>query len=174
MILEKKLLSVKETAEYLKVTPQYICQVIHKGALNAERVGKQWVITPSDIKKYIEDNNVCIEPDDHPRKTDDLPEIVALSFFSGAMGLDIGMKKGGISAILTCEFNKYCRMTIETNEPEPALIGDINNYSTDEILEYAKIPKERKVDVIFGGARVKHLVQQEQDGHLMMNVEMYF
>lgn len=151
MNLDKDLLSVNEVARYLKVTPQYVRQIIDKGLLHAERVGKQWVITPADTKKYVEDNNVCIEPDDHPRRTDDLPEIVALSFFSGAMGLDIGMKKGGIPAILACEFNKYCRMTIETNEPDMALIGDINEYTTDEILQYAKIPKDRKVDVIFGG-----------------------
>ena len=67
------------------------------------------------------------------------------------MGLDIGMSNGGIHALLACEFNKYCRMTINQNEPDMALIGDINHYSAEEILEYAKIPHGRKVDVIFGG-----------------------
>jgi DNA (cytosine-5)-methyltransferase 1 len=32
-----------------------------------------------------------------------------------------------------------------------ALIGDINNYSSNEILKYAGIPQGRKIDVIFGG-----------------------
>ena len=42
-------------------------------------------------------------------------------------------------------------MTIEKNEPEMALIGDINYYEADEILRLAKVPQNRKVDVIFGG-----------------------
>lgn len=67
------------------------------------------------------------------------------------MGLDIGMKNGGIDALLACEFNKACRMTIAKNNPEIGLIGDITKFSADEILKMAKIPKGRKVDVIFGG-----------------------
>lgn len=83
--------------------------------------------------------------------SDDIPEIVALSFFSGAMGLDIGMKNGGIDALLACEFNKACRMTIAKNKPEIGLIGDITDFTAEEILKMAKIPEGRKVDVIFGG-----------------------
>ena len=74
-----------------------------------------------------------------------------MSFFSGAMGLDIGMKNGGIQALLACEFNKHCRTTIAKNDPNIALIGDINKYEAEDILKFAKIPEGRKVDVIFGG-----------------------
>ena len=104
-----------------------------------------------DLNEYIEKNDVVIEPDDHERLSDDIPEIVALSFFSGAMGLDIGMKNGGIDALLACEFNKACRMTIAKNKPEIGLIGDITDFTAEEILKMAKIPEGRKVDVIFGG-----------------------
>lgn len=90
-------------------------------------------------------------PADHERLSDEIPEIVALSFFSGAMGLDIGMEQGGIPALLACEFEKHCRMTIEKNKPEMALIGDINKYTTAEMLRFARIPKDRQIDVIFGG-----------------------
>lgn len=151
MDIKKDLLTVQEAAVFLKVTPQYVRRLISKGELQAKRVGKQWIMTPSDLRAYIEGNNVVIEPDDHERTTDTLPDIVALSFFSGAMGLDIGMRNGGIPALLACEFNKYCRMTIARNVPDIALIGDINKYSAEEILRFAKIPKDRKVDVIFGG-----------------------
>ena len=90
-------------------------------------------------------------PADHERLSDDIPEIVALSFFSGAMGLDIGMEQGGIKALLACEFEKHCRMTITENNPDIALIGDINKYTTAEMLQFAKIPEGRQIDVIFGG-----------------------
>lgn len=151
MDMAAELLTVGQVAERLKMTPQFVRQLINGGKLTASRVGKQWLILQDDLKRYIEAYNVSVEPDDHPRLTKELPEIVALSFFSGAMGLDIGMRNGGIKAILACENNKYCRMTIQKNEPEMALIGDINNYDADSILKMARIPEGRTVDVIFGG-----------------------
>lgn len=90
-------------------------------------------------------------PDDHERLSGSIPEIVALSFFSGAMGLDIGMKQGGIPAMLACERDRACRMTIAANEPDMALIGDINRYSAGDILRLARLPRGRGIDVIFGG-----------------------
>lgn len=151
MIDVKNLLTANEAAKKLKVTVQSVRLLIKNGQLNAERVGNQWLISVDDLNEYIEKYNVVIEPDDHERVSDDVPNIVALSFFSGAMGLDIGMKNGGIDAMLACEFNKACRMTIAKNNPEIGLIGDITKFSAEEILKMAKIPKGRKVDVIFGG-----------------------
>ena len=147
----RELLTAQEVANQLKVTPQYVRKMIKEEKLIATRIGSQWVIRPEDLCSYIRDNEVMIEPDDHERTSDELPEIVALSFFSGAMGLDIGMANGGIHALLACEFNKFCRMTIAQNEPQMALIGDINKYDPEEILRLAKVPEGRKVDVIFGG-----------------------
>lgn len=146
-----ELLSVQDVASQLKVTPQYVRKLISEEKLNGIRVGSRWVIAPDDLHSFIKNYDFIIEPDDHERRTNDIPEIVALSFFSGAMGLDIGMGCGGIHALLACEFNKYCRMTIEKNRPDMALIGDITKYSADEILRLAKVPKDREVDVIFGG-----------------------
>lgn len=145
------LLTASDIAGRLKVTPQYVRKLISEGKLPAARVGSQWVADPEDLDAYIRNYDVCIEPDDHERRSDELPDIVALSFFSGAMGLDIGMSRGGIHALLACEINKYCRMTIARNEPDMALIGDIRKYEPDEILRMAGIPESRKVDVIFGG-----------------------
>lgn len=145
------LMTIQEVATYLKVTPQYTRKLVKEEKLNATRLGSQWVVTKEDLEKYIKDYDVLIEPDDHTRRGEEIPDIVALSFFSGAMGLDIGMSNGGIDALLACEFNKYCRMTIEKNHPDMALIGDINKYEPEEILRFAGIPEGRKVDVIFGG-----------------------
>lgn len=114
-------------------------------------VGKQWIIQPDAVTQCIKDANVTVEPDDHALRSTEIPDIVALSFFSGAMGLDISMERGGIKAILACEVDKACRMTIDKNRQDRALIGDINKYSADKIREYARVPQGRKVDVIFGG-----------------------
>ena len=145
------MLSVRETATRLKVTDQHVRSLLRKGELKAEMVGKQWIIHEDALEQYVKAYDVLIEPDDHVRPASDVPDIVALSFFSGAMGLDIGMEQGGIKALLACEFDKACRLTIAKNKPEMALIGDINKYSPAEILSFAGIPKGRKVDVIFGG-----------------------
>ena len=151
MIDVNELLTVSDVAKEIKVTPQYVRKLISEEKLKAGRVGKQWLVSKEQLEQYIKDYDVIIEPDDHERIDDDVPEIVALSFFSGAMGLDIGMEQGGIKALLACEFNKYCRMTIQKNRPKMALIGDINKYTPEEIIRMAKIPEGRKVDVIFGG-----------------------
>jgi DNA (cytosine-5)-methyltransferase 1 len=145
------MLTVNDVAKQLKVTDQHIRSLLRKSELKAEMVGKQWIIHQDAVNEYIKECGVSIEPDDHPRISNETPDIIALSFFSGAMGLDIGMEKGGISAILACEFDKACRLTIDKNKPETALIGDINKYSSEEILTYAGVPKGRNVDVIFGG-----------------------
>lgn len=147
----KSLLTVHDVASHLKVTPQYVRKLISEDKLTATRIGKQWIVNPDDVEQYKKEYDILIEPDDHERLSYEIPEVIALSFFSGAMGLDIGMKNGGIHALLACEFNKYCRMTIEKNNPNIALIGDINKYSASDILKMAKIPSDRKVDVIFGG-----------------------
>ena len=56
-------------------------------------------------------------------------KLKALSFFSGAMGLDIGLEQSGIEVILACESEKFIRETIKLNRPKLPLIDDINNYS---------------------------------------------
>lgn len=142
---------VADVADKLKVTQQYVRKLIREKKINAKRMGKQWLIDKKELDDFILKNETLIEPNDHERRTNYIPDIVALSFFSGAMGLDIGMSLGGIDSLLACEFNKYCRMTINKNNPNIALIGDINHYSSEDILKLAKVPKGRKVDVIFGG-----------------------
>lgn len=144
-------MTIQDVSTYLKVTPQYARKLIKEEKLEATRIGSQWVVKLQDLDKYIRLYDVLIEPDDHERREQEIPNIVALSFFSGAMGLDIGMSNGGIDAMLACEFNKYCRMTIEKNRPHMALIGDINQYEPEKILRLAGVPNGRKVDVIFGG-----------------------
>lgn len=151
MIDTQNLLTASDVAKRLKITVQSARLLIKGGKLHAERIGSQWVTSEADLQNYIASYNVVVEPDDHERLSNDMPPIVALSFFSGAMGLDIGMEDGGINALLACESDRACRMTIEKNNPDIGLIGDIANYSAEEILKMAKIPSSRKVDVVFGG-----------------------
>lgn len=75
----------------------------------------------------------------------------ALSFFSGAMGLDIGLEKEGIQVLLASEINKVCKETITRNKPEIALIDDIRDYSSAQIRERAGLSEMEEIDLVVGG-----------------------
>ncbi len=74
-----------------------------------------------------------------------------LSFFSGAMGLDIGLEQAGIKTLLACEFDKASQETILTNRPGIGLISDIRNYTVEDILEFANVKNKSDVNLIAGG-----------------------
>jgi DNA (cytosine-5)-methyltransferase 1 len=74
-----------------------------------------------------------------------------LSFFTGAMGLDIGLEEAGFNTLLACEIDQSSRQTIVANKPEIGLIKDIRNYSVQQILDYAGLTHASEVDVMAGG-----------------------
>lgn len=145
------LLSVEEVSKIMGVTKQTVTRLVRESKIEAARVGNKWVVDGDALKKYMEDNNLVPEPSDHPRLRENSEKVIALSFFSGALGLDCGMEQAGINALLYCENDRKCRMTINATRPDAALIGDITKYSAEEILKYAGLDTGQKVDVIFGG-----------------------
>lgn len=151
MDIKNSYYTISEAAKILQVTCQYVRELARENCFSTQKIGTQWLIEKESLFKYIDDNKIVINPPDHIRVGNDVPNVVALSFFSGAMGLDIGMKKGGIKPLLACEFNKACRETIYSNDKKIGLIGDINKYSVDDIFKFANINKDTKIDVIFGG-----------------------
>ena len=163
------LLSADDVARTLGVTKQTVSRLIRTGALPAEKVGNKWVIFAGKLDAYLAENNLVPEPPDHPRRPGAAPApsgapgdgalagdttpatpIRALSFFSGALGLDLGMERAGIHPALYCENDRKCRMTIHSMRPDAALIGDINRYDAAQILEMAGL-EPGTVDVMFGG-----------------------
>lgn len=60
------------------------------------------------------------------------------------MGLDIGIERAGFDLRLACEVDKFCRQTISLNRPKSALLGDINNYSKEDILRTAGLGEKTK------------------------------
>lgn len=144
-------LSVEEVAQYLEISEQYTRRLMKQGKIDSYQNKRSWSTTKEAVDSFIKNYNYVINPKDRVRITDDLPEIVAVSFFSGGMGLDIGMENAGIKPLLACEINKEARATIVKNNTEIGLIGDIWDCSANKVREYAKIPNHRKIDVVFGG-----------------------
>lgn len=144
-------ITVDEASKILGITPQYTRRLMKNGKINSTLENKIRITTKKDLDVFINTSDVVINPSDRVRITDDVPPLVALSFFSGGMGLDIGMENSGIKPLLACEINKEARATIVANNKEIGLIGDICQCDKDKIYEYARIPKDRKVDIIFGG-----------------------
>ena len=78
-------------------------------------------------------------------------KLKSLSFFSGCLGLDIGLENEGIENILYCENDKFCKETIIRNKPEVPLIDDILKYSSSDIRKLSGMRKNQKPDLIVGG-----------------------
>lgn len=51
---KRKLLSVKDAAEALKLSEQRIKQLIYEERLPAEKVGNQWIVFESDLEAVKE------------------------------------------------------------------------------------------------------------------------
>nr|WP_263858647.1 DNA cytosine methyltransferase [Shewanella algae] len=103
------------------------------------------------MSKYQE-NSESFEVKDHACNITTIEKKpIALSFFSGAMGLDLGIEKSGFDIRLACEIDKYCRQTISLNKPDIALLGNISEYSAEDVLQAAKLDKQADIDLIIGG-----------------------
>ncbi|WP_286710536.1 MULTISPECIES: DNA cytosine methyltransferase [Sphingobacterium] len=148
-----KFLSVEAAAEALEFSPQYVRKLLREEKLEGDRVGKTWVIAKEIVENFDRSTHLKTNSDFDrvstvTRKKD---KPVVLSFFSGAMGLDIGLEKAGFQTLLACEIDKAGRKTIIRNNPNIGLIGDIRNYTSQDVLRHAGLEHGAEVDVIAGG-----------------------
>lgn len=146
------LLSAMDVADRLRCSEQYARKLMREGRIAAERVGAAWAVRESALEAYQSEQVVPVETVvDHPVMRRQREGAVALSFFSGAMGLDLGLERAGIKPVLACEFDKACRATIQDNRPDIALLGDINAYDAAQVREAAGLGKRQAIDLIAGG-----------------------
>ena len=143
-------ISVKDAAEKIGVSEQRIRALLRSGAIEGRQLGKLWLTTEAAVAHYLE-NGAAPPIEDRRRMPGPLPTLKALSFFSGAMGLDLGLEKAGIFPLLACELDKTCRRTITANRPDIGLIGDIWKYDADQIRDYAGLKPDDDIDVMLGG-----------------------
>ena len=149
--MERAALSVDEMSGILDCSAQYVRSLIRKGKIPAVQVGKTWIIDSAVLEKKQLMFDIVRDVPDQVRKSAEIPEIVALSFFSGAMGLDCGLEKAGIHPLLASEIEPNTRKTILLNRPDIGLIGDINSYNAADIRKFAGISEDQEIDLIIGG-----------------------
>lgn len=144
-------ISSAEAAQVAGLSEQRIRTLLRNGGIEGKQVGKQWITTRAAVQTYLLEGAAPPPPDRSRAKGLKLPKLKALSFFSGAMGLDQGLEKAGIHLLLACEMDKACRKTITANRPDIALLGDVWKYSADEIKAAAGLGAKDEVDVMVGG-----------------------
>ena len=115
-------LTINDICTQLNISPQYARRLLKENKINGVLKNNIWTTTKENLDIYKQRQDVIINPDDRIRKSKKIPNIVSLSFFSGGMGLDIGMKNVGIHPLLACEINKEARATIVENDSEIGLI----------------------------------------------------
>ena len=74
----------------------------------------------------------------------------AISLFSGAMGLDLGIERAGFHIRVCVEMDKWAVETIRANTDIPVIDRDINTVTTDEILATAGLTRD-EVTLVVGG-----------------------
>lgn len=146
------LVSEAEAAKYLGISEKCVRKLLISGDLVGQQVGKSWVLPLKFLSGFESTNQIKNEDVlNYKRFSGVMPKVKCLSFFTGAMGLDLGLERAGITTLLASEINKACRLTIEANRPEIALIGDIRDYTAKEIREIAGLSHNEEIDAIVGG-----------------------
>ncbi len=146
-------ITTKEAANALNISEQRVRTLCRMGNLAATKFGRSWMLEQKSVQHYglqtahvVAENHAAYEVQKAAKNRP-----IALSFFSGAMGLDIGIEIAGFDVRLACEIDKYCRQTIAINKPNMALLSDINNYSKQDILDASGLTDEDDIDLIIGG-----------------------
>ncbi len=50
----ERMMSVQEAADWLNVSEKTVRRAIEAGALQASRIGRQWRISPEDLRHFVE------------------------------------------------------------------------------------------------------------------------
>lgn len=145
-------LGCREAARILNISEQRVRKLCTEQKLDAEKVGNSWIIEEESISSYgLKSGFILAEDHASYNANKNKKTKTALSFFSGAMGLDLGIEDAGFDVRLVCEVDKFCRQTISMNKPHTALIGDINEYSVDEIRDFSGLSSKEEIDLVIGG-----------------------
>jgi DNA (cytosine-5)-methyltransferase 1 len=78
-----------------------------------------------------------------------MPDITALSLFSGIGGLDLAAEAAGIRTVAMCEKDPFCRRILRRHWPDIPIYEDIFDLTGREVMQHGVHGKT--IDVIHGG-----------------------
>jgi len=149
--MSNEYLCVKEASEQLSCSEQYVRKLLWYGEIGGEQISNRWIVAAESVAEYrCKGEKPSIFIPDRGRRSFSKPTLKALSFFSGWMGLDLGLEQEGIEVLLACEIDLAARKTIASNRLDVALIGDIRDYSAVAIREKAGLSPNEESDLIVG------------------------
>jgi len=144
------MISVIEASKKLNLTPQQVRYLCRTNKLKGDKVGKTWILSQENVDEYYS-KSTCGVAEDQVKYNITGNTPIALSFFSGAMGLDIGIEKAGFKTVFASEINNACRKTIKKNHPDISLVGDIRDYEASDIKSLAGLSDKDEIDLMVGG-----------------------
>ena len=124
-----ELLTVSQTATYLKLSEKTVRRLISEKRLQASKLGdRSWRIRSCDIDSYVKSNSNGVdllnidEPDtgsrqptvaNVPNENESAPRLISL--FSGCGGLDCGFKKAGFNIVFANDFDSDAQSVYSLN-----------------------------------------------------------
>lgn len=115
-----------------------------------DKVRMKWKDIPK-VKSYIGLKSPILEPPIKNIGNWKHNGLNAVSLFSGAMGLDLGLMAAGFDVKLANDIDIKSKETVYSNLPELTFINrDIDTVTTNEILKMAEL-KKGELDVLVGG-----------------------
>jgi len=147
------MLSISEAAIKLNLSPQQVRNLCKDSKLESEKIGSTWIVDEKSVDNLISSSNCGVAENQaiYGFNDRDGSKPISLSFFSGAMGMDIGLERAGFQTLLASEIDKACRKTILKNKPNIALVGDIREYTANEIRFISGLEENEEIDLVVGG-----------------------
>lgn len=138
-----ELLTVSQTAQYLKLSEKTIRRLISSGNLQASKLSnRSWRIRSTDIEQYLTttSNQTCDIPAEHKDVHTDTqttaPKLISL--FSGCGGMDLGFKKAGFNIVWANDFDSDAQAVYSLNlgniDKRDILTVDENEIPDGDIL----------------------------------------
>lgn len=153
--MQSTFLDISKASNLLNITPQQVRNLCRDKKIPSEKISGRWLLYEHDVHNYYDKSSCGTAENQETYYTNEQvvssDKPIALSFFSGAMGLDLGLEKAGFEILLSCEIDNACRKTILKNKPKIALIDDINKFNAKQIREKANIDPSNDIDLVVGG-----------------------
>ena len=143
-------LSVAEAAEALGLTEQRVRGLLREDQILGRKISGVWLIEANSVEELRRKRQIVYTAPTMVRKRSS-DKLKVLSFFTGAMGLDLGLEEAGLETILACEFDKSSRATITKNRPDLPLLGDVWLCTPESVRKAANLDSNTDIDVIAGG-----------------------